>query len=58
MKYLLMLTGDEQEWQARPPEESAEIVTAHEAFVREIGDAGSYVHSHRLASQVEAVTVR
>jgi hypothetical protein len=58
MKFLLMMAGYEDTWDALSPEEQARIVGRHNAFTRDLETEGKYVCSYRLRSQADARTVR
>lgn len=58
MKYTLMIIGDEEVWEARSPEEIAQVMAKHGAVTRALDEAGKNVGGHRLCRSHEAVTLR
>jgi hypothetical protein len=58
MKYVFLLAGDEAEWRAQPPEQSARILAAHQALERELDAQGRFVDGDPLEPPATAVTVR
>ena len=55
-KYLLLIYGDEQLWQARTPEEIKDLNAGHAAFVAAAGDA--VLGGHELEPSTTATSLR
>jgi hypothetical protein len=55
-KYLLLIYGDERQWAAMPPEESARLDEAHRAFSTTVGEA--VLDGRALEPASVATTVR
>ncbi len=58
MRYLLTMYGDESAWTDPTPEQAAQIMTAYDAFGREVKAAGAYVDGGGLQPTATATTVR
>ena len=57
--YMLLIYGNEQQWDAMTPEESESLEDGHRAFVAAVAAAGSAVlGSHPLEASVAATTLR
>jgi hypothetical protein len=58
VKYLFLLSGDEEEWRAQSPAELASVLAAHQALERELDGLGKFVDGDPLEPRATAVTVR
>ena len=58
MKYLLTIISDESQWAAATPRELQEMMSAYEAFTREITAAGVMLGGEGLSPSSTATTVR
>jgi hypothetical protein len=58
MKYLLTIISDESQWADATPRELQEMMSAYEAFTREITAAGVMLGGEGLSPSSAATTVR
>jgi hypothetical protein len=58
MKYMLLIYGNEENWQAVPPEELAEIIRQTDALNQQLFESGELVGAYGLADQLNAKVVR
>lgn len=58
MKYMLLIYGNEENWEAMPPEEFAEVVRRTDALNQELFESGELVGAYGVADQVNAKMVR
>ncbi len=58
MKYMLLIYGNEENWEAVPPEEFAEIIRRTDALNQELFESGELVGAYGVADQVNAKVVR
>ena len=58
MKYMLLIYGNEEKWEAVPPEEFAEVVRRIDALNRELFESGELVGAYGVADQVNAKVVQ
>lgn len=58
MKYMFLLTGDDDEIMARPVEDHARAIQAHQALERELCERGKFLDGDPLQPQATALTVR
>jgi hypothetical protein len=58
MKYMLLIYGNEENWQALPPEEFAEIVRRTDALNHELLESGELVGAYGVGDQLTAKMVR
>lgn len=58
MKVMLLYTGDDEEWAARPPEDTARAVAAHGTMEAALDAAGRFHTGYRLRPKSQAKTVR
>jgi hypothetical protein len=58
MKYMILLTGDEDEIAARPLEDGARAIQTHQALERELQSRGKFLDGDPLQPKRAAVTVR
>jgi hypothetical protein len=58
MKYLLTIISDESQWAAATPRELQEMMSAYDAFTREVTAAGVMLGGEGLSPSSSATTVR
>jgi len=58
MQYLLLIYGNESNWQSRSKEKTAEVMAAYTAYTEAMKKAGVHVGSNRLQPTATATTVR
>jgi hypothetical protein len=58
MRYMLALVGEESDWQDSSPEEMQELMSAWNAFDKEVREAGAFVAGEALQQSATATTVR
>ena len=58
MRFLIILTQIEENWEKAPPGEGDRVYQQYMAVERELRDAGAFVHSFRLRPRKEARTLR
>ena len=58
MRFLLLLTQVEEEWEKAPPGEGDRVYEQYMAVERDIKNAGAFAHSFRLCTRHEAKTIR
>ena len=58
MKYILLIYGDEREWEAIPPEELAKLYQAHQAYGEAMEKAGVVRGGAELKPTTTATSIR
>jgi|SRR5215471_1943410 len=58
MKYMLLIYGNEENWEAMPPEELAEIIRRTDALNQELLESGELVGAYGVGDQLIAKMVR
>jgi hypothetical protein len=58
MKYMLLVYGNEGEWQGLPPSENDQRIAAYRAYMEAMAQAGIMVGGDRLQPSPSATTVR
>jgi hypothetical protein len=58
MKYMLLLIGDEDQWQSLSEDEAVEATKAYEEYSRQVIDAGVFVAGEGLQPSGTATTLR
>ena len=58
MKYMLLIYGNEENWEALPPDEFAEIVRRTDALNQELFESGELVGAYGVGDQLTAKMVR
>ena len=58
MKYMLLIYGNEENWEAVPPEEFAEIVRRIDAHNQALFESGELVGAYGVGDQLTAKMVR
>ena len=58
MKYMLLIYGNEENWEAVPPDEFAEVLRLIDAHNQELFESGELVGAYGVADQVNAKMVR
>ena len=58
MKYMLLIYGNEENWEAVPPEEFAEIIRRTDALNQELLESGELVGAYGVGGQLTAMMVR
>jgi hypothetical protein len=58
MKYILLIYGDQSEWDSMPPNAQQEMYEAHGAYTQAMVDAGVMISGYELKPIQTATTIR